>query len=196
MLLTHPPFAPPPGSPGWDPRAADGGERGDPRHFPAMVAHADRVVGRLVAALEELGLRERTLIIFTGDNGTPRAITSRWAGRAVRGGKGATTDAGTHVPLIASWPGVIPQGAVRDDLVDSTDFLPTVLEAARAPLPAGLVPDGRSFLPQLRGEPGDPRRWVYSWYARDGGPAAVESARTRRYKLYRDGRFYEVAADP
>jgi arylsulfatase A len=195
MLLTHAPFEPPPGSPGWDPRAAGGGEQGDPRHFPAMVAHADRVVGRIVAALEELGLRERTLVIFTGDNGSPRGMPARLAGREVRGGKGETTDAGTRVPLLVSWPGVIAPGTVRDDLVDSTDFLPAILDAARVPLPAGLVPDGRSFLPQLRGEPGNPRRWVYSWFSRDGGLPAVESARTRRFKLYGDGRFFDVAAD-
>jgi len=196
MLLTHAPFEPTPGSPDWDPRAAGGGERGDVKHFPAMVAHADKLVGKLTALLEELGLRESTLVLFTGDNGTARAITSRFLGRDVRGGKGEMTDAGTRVPLIASWPGVIPAGARSTDLVDSTDFFPTVLDAARVAVPQGLAIDGRSFLPSLRGEKGGAREWIYSWYSRDGGAVGRELARDQRFKLYSDGRFYEVAIDP
>ncbi|HVR75717.1 MAG TPA: sulfatase-like hydrolase/transferase [Planctomycetota bacterium] len=197
MLLPHAPFEPTPGSAAWDPKSrgvAPG--QGNRKHFADMVAHADRLVGRVVALLDELGLREKTLVIFTGDNGTARAITSRLGARGVRGGKGLTTDAGTRVPLIASWPGVVPRGAVSRDLVDSTDFFPTLLEAAGVPLPAGLTLDGRSFHPQLRGEKGRPREWVYSWFSRDGGPTGVESARTQRFKLYGDGRLFDVAADP
>ncbi|MGH7378167.1 MAG: sulfatase-like hydrolase/transferase, partial [Candidatus Methylomirabilales bacterium] len=148
MILTHPPFEPTPDSHDWDPRArgaAGGG--GDPRHFPAMVAHADKLVGRLLQLLDELHLREKTLVIFTADNGSPRAIRSQLGGREVRGGKGLMTDAGTRVPLIASWPGVVPSGSVCRDHIDGTDFLPTLLEAAGAPPPEGLRPDGRSFLP-------------------------------------------------
>jgi arylsulfatase A len=196
MLLTHAPFEPTPDSAGWDPKSA-GAEGGgsDPKHFPAMVRYADKLVGKMVAALDDLGIRERTLLLFTGDNGTARAIVSRWRGREVRGGKGLTHAGGTHVPLIASWPGVVPAGAVCRDLIDATDFLPTLLEAAGLPLPAGFSPDGRSFLPQLRGQRGKPREWTYSWYSRDGGPDGVESAFDGRFKLYRDGRFFDVDAD-
>ncbi|MBI4601897.1 MAG: sulfatase-like hydrolase/transferase [Planctomycetes bacterium] len=196
MILTHAPFEPTPVSAGWDPKARGAEGQSDRRHFPDMVAYADAVVGRVLATLGELGLREKTLVIFTGDNGTGKAIVSRLGGREVRGGKGETTGAGTHVPLIASWPGTVPAGRVSSDLVDSTDFFPTLLEAAGVPAPEGLALDGRSFLPQLRGERGQPREWSYSWFSRDGGPAGVESARTQRFKLYGDGRFFDVEADP
>ncbi len=74
-----------------------------------MVAHMDKEVGRIIARLESLGLRENTLVIFTGDNGTDVPIVSMMNGRPVAGGKGKPTDAGTRVPLIANWPGVVKE---------------------------------------------------------------------------------------
>jgi arylsulfatase A len=100
-----------------------------------------------------------------------------------------------HVPLIASWPGQIASGKVSSDLVDSTDFLPTICEAAGVSIAAAGKIDGRSFLPQLRGETGQPRQWVYSWYSPRGEPLR-ELAFNQRYKLYRGGEFYDVIADP
>ena len=132
----------------------------------------------LVGSGIPLGLAEKTLILFTCDNGTAAGIESRIGDRFVTGGKGRMTDAGTHVPLIARWPGVIAPGSVSRDLIDFSDFLPTLLDAAGAPAPEGL--DGRSFLPQLRGEKGTPREWVYSWYARDGGTVGQELVRSAR----------------
>ena len=113
----------------------------------------------------------------------------------VPGGKGRPTDAGTRVPLIANGPGVRP-GRVSKDLVDFSDFLPTICQAAGVTVPEKLTIDGRSFLPQLRGEKGNPREWIYCWNSRGGGPKAQhEFARDQRYKLYRNGRFYDVAED-
>jgi arylsulfatase A len=114
----------------------------------------------------------------------------------VAGGKGTTTDAGTHVPLIGNWPGKVPAGRVSRDLVDSTDFLPTMLEATGVERPRDLALDGQSFFPQLLGKTGKPRAWTYCWYSQAGGPTGVEFARTQRFKLYGDGRFYDVSADP
>lgn len=71
---------------------------------------------------------------------------------------------GTHVPLVAYWKGHRPAGAVIDDLIDFTDFYPTLAEAAAAKLAADDPIDGRSFLPRLRGEPGNPRDWVLWHY--------------------------------
>lgn len=196
-ILTHDPFQPTPDSPDWDPRAR--GEKGNhhPRHFPDMVAYLDKLVGRVVRRLEETGLLERTLLLFTGDNGPHPSITSILNGAPYRGGKGSTTRAGMHVPLIACWPGVIPPGRVGRDLIDSTDFLPTIAEAAGLTLPSDLTIDGRSFFPQLRGEQGKPREWIYCWYSRDGGEQAHrEFAATTRFKLYRDGTFFDLEDDP
>ena len=198
MILTHAPFQPTPASPNWDPKAVGESVHNDPENFPAMVAYTDKVVGELVETLERHGLREKTLILFLGDNGTGTAITSMLGDRAVRGGKGKTTDNGFHVPLIANWPGAIAPGGVSGDLVDSTDFLPTICEAAGVAIPSSLEPDGRSFLPRLRGDSANPRDWIYCWYARDGGASAdpdKEFAMDARFKLYRDGRLFEYPQD-
>lgn len=200
MILTHCPFWPTPASAEWaDPDARKPGHpyKGRPEHFGDMVSYMDHIVGRIVDKVDELGLAERTLILFTGDNGTDHPIVSMCNGRRVAGEKGSLTDGGTRVPFIARWKGRTPVGKVTDDLVDFSDFLPTMLEVAGVPKPADLPLDGRSFAPQLRGEEGDPRDWIYCWYFRNGKPdqRGGEWARTRRYKLYKDGRFYDVAND-
>jgi arylsulfatase A len=88
-------------------------------------------------------------------------------------------------------------GQVNAELVDSTDFLPTLCEAAGARLPSSLAIDGRSFLPQLLGQRANPRKWIYCWYAKNGGPTAkAEFAMTRALKLYRDGRAFDLTKDP
>ena len=154
-------------------------------------------MGKLVARLEELGLRNNTLLLFVGDNGTGRGTRSMMGDRVVIGGKGTTTEAGMHVPLIASWPGKAAAGRVSEDLVDSTDFLPTLLEAADVQPPAGLKLDGRSFWPQLSGEPGQPREWIYSWYSprQDANTNIREFAFNQHYKLYRHGEFFNLQQD-
>jgi arylsulfatase A len=197
MMLTHAPYQSTPDSADWNPRAR--GEKGgrDEKHFGDMVAYMDKMIGRLVAKLDELGIRDETLIMFLGDNGTGREIVSRFKGQPYRGGKGSTTARGTHVPLIANWPKRIRAGQVSGELVDSTDFLPTLCEEAGVELPASPPIDGRSFLQLLVGEPGNPREWIYCWYAKNGGPTAkAEFAMTKTLKLYRDGRAFDLANDP
>lgn len=197
MALTHGPFNPTPNSPEWE-----SGDRleNDPRFFGDMVEYMDVVVGRIVAKLDELGLRERTLILFYSDNGSPREVESRMGDDVIQGGKGYLTDAGTRVPLIANWQGVCPPGRVIDDLVDSTDFIPTMIEATAAKPLNGTVLDGRSFLPQIRGEAGNPREWVLVDH--DPHPGWDKEkftherfARDQRFKLYGDGRLFDIPAD-
>jgi arylsulfatase A len=161
MILTHSPYQATPDSPDWDPKLV--GERAGQanRHFGEMVEYMDKMIGRIVAKLDELGIRENTLLIFIGDNGTGKGVKSMMGDKVVMGNKGSMTHTGTHVPCIASFPGKIASGKVCSDLVDSTDFLPTLCEAAGAPLPEGLKIDGRSFWPQLKGEKGTPRDWRY-----------------------------------
>ena len=184
MVLVHPPFEPTPSQ-----RAA-GDARRAPENFPAMIEHMDRTVGRIVGALEELGLLESTLIIFTADNGSPRQVSTRIGGREVPGAKGTVTHAGTHVPLIASWKGTTPAGRVSPAPVDLTDIVPTIAEVTGAKLPAGTVIDGRSFAPILRGETVAPRSWVFSQLGTD------RFARDARWILHGDGRLYDIARDP
>jgi arylsulfatase A len=202
MMLTHGPFDPTPDSADYDPAAKGEGRRqgqasDKARHFAEMVAYADKLIGKAVATLDANGLREKTLVVIVGDNGTGRGIQSRMGDRVVDGGKGKTADTGTHVPLIVNRPGAVPAGRVCPDLVDSTDFLPTLVEHAGLKLPDGHLCDGQSFAPQLRGESGTPRPWIYCWYERDGkrdNPS--EHVRDQHYKLYRGGRFYDVVNDP
>jgi len=199
MILTHAPYDPTPDSPDYNapPRARKQGkkDRGTDPHFADMVAYMDKLVGKLVAKLDALGLRENTLVVFVGDNGTGKGTRSMMGDKVVLGGKGEPTAAGMHVPLIASWPGKAARGKVCSDLVDSTDFLPTVCEAAGVPVPAGLTIDGRSFLPQVFGEKGKPRDWYYCWYA-PRGKFVTEFAATAQYKLTRAGDFYDLGKDP
>ncbi len=95
-----------------------------------MVEYIDKLMGRVIDKLDELVLRENTLVIFTSDNGTEQGVTSIVNGEEFVGGKLTSTDAGTRVPLIANWPGVIPEGVVNDDLVCFTYFFPTLAEVA------------------------------------------------------------------
>ena len=196
-MLTHGPFQPTPDSANWNPKATGEAVGNNVKHFADMTAYMDKMIGRLTAKLDELGLRENTLILFIGDNGTGKGITSRMGDRVVLGGKGTTTSAGMHVPFIASWKGTIPAGRVNKDLIDSSDFLPTICEAAGMTATADLKLDGKSFLAQLRGDKGKPRDWFYCWYAPNGGPKAQqEFAASAQYKLYRGGALYDYVADP
>jgi arylsulfatase A len=169
----------------------------DVKHFADMTAYMDKMIGRVVAKLDELGLRENTVIMFLGDNGTHPTVTSRFKGTDYQGGKGTGTARGTHVPFIANWPGKIPAGKVNKDLIASVDYLPTLCELAGTKVPAALKIDGRSFLPQLLGQKGEPREAMYLWYARNGGGTATfEFAQSTTHKLHRDGKFYDLTADP
>ena len=222
MLLTHLPLVPTPANRGQAAAGKAGPKKKakDPRLFAGMVEYADALVGRIVAALDKLGLRENTLIVFTGDNGTPRGITSRMGRRVVKGGKGSMADTGSHVPLIANWVGTatkaapldtpvavrgvsngapldtpvavrgVSNGAVCDDLVDFSDVLPTFADAAGAAVPRGHTLDGRSFLPQLRGRTGNPRDWVYIQLGKRW------AVRTKQWKLHSSRRLFGLTADP
>ena len=195
MMLTHAPYQPTPDSRDWDPKAT-GEEKKNNKYFADMVTYMDKLVGRLVKQVDDAGIRDNTLILFTGDNGTGRGVTSRFKGGDYPGGKGLTTARGMHVPLIANWPGKTPAGRTNDDLIDSTDFVPTICAAAGAKIPDTLRIDGQSFLPQLKGEAGRPREWIYTWYSQNPGSPIREFVASKEYKLYRNGRFFNLKKDP
>ncbi|MDR2849709.1 MAG: sulfatase-like hydrolase/transferase [Verrucomicrobiota bacterium] len=196
MVLAHSPFQPSPDSPAWD-KKLTGEKLSNPKHFKSMTEYLDKNVGRIVKKLEETGLSEKTLVIFLGDNGTGREITSQFKGAPYRGGKGFTNESGMHVPFIASFPGKIKPGAVNTNLVDSTDFLPTIAEAAGIALTKGVPYDGFSFYPQLLGRTATPREWIYSWYLGQKAPGNEEVfAFDHGLKLYKQGTVFNVADDP
>jgi arylsulfatase A-like enzyme len=195
MALPHWPMVPTPRSSAW----ADPARRLEENvnHFPDMVAYLDEIVGRLVQQVTDLGLREKTLILFYSDNGTDRRIKSRWNGREVQGGKGETTQNGIRVPLIASWPGTVKPGTCRD-LIDPTDFLPTLAELAGHAVPADYGAEGLSFAGALAGNETRKRRQAcFFWY--DPRPGWDKEKFSRQifaldhdYKLFSDGRFLAI----
>jgi arylsulfatase A len=173
-------------------------------NFTDMVAYCDKIVGRFLDTLERLKLHDNTIFIFTGDNGAEHTIVSRLNGRTIRGDKGRSTAAGTHVPLIVAGPG-IPAGRIVNDLVDFTDFLPTLADATGSRLPSGIPFDGQSFWPQLTGAKGRPRETIFNYYFPRPYSKAFNSpyrhpevryAFDHRYKLYGDGRLFDTEADP
>ena len=197
MALPHWPMVPTPDSPEWNDPSKRNVE--EVRYFKDMAEYTDKCVGRVVDKIDELGIAENTLVIFFADNGTHLKVTSQTKSGPVAGGKGETTDAGTHVPLICRQPGTIKPG-VNDNLVDSTDFLATILDAADHPLPSDTFTDGLSFYPQLLGQDVATRGWVFCHF--DPRPGwdkdrfrLLRFARDKRYKLYDDGRMYDVPND-
>jgi arylsulfatase A len=190
MVLTHSPFIHTPDSSSTKLKSQQA--------FADMVVYMDKIVGRIIAKLEALKLMENTIVIFTGDNGTHQRIKTKTVDGTVKGGKSTMPDAGTRVPLIVLWKGKTPAGTVSRDLVDFSDFFSTFADAGGVSVTPDMGVDGRSFLPQLKGEKGNPRNWVFCHYQpfwAYGNKNQNRFVRTQQYKLYVDGRFYDVPAD-
>jgi arylsulfatase A-like enzyme len=133
--------------------------------YAAMVQSLDQNVGRLMRALDELKLTERTIIVFLSDNGgvhwtARREHDAQDASRDIpitsntplRGGKATTYEGGTREPCVVIWPGITKPGSVSDSVIQSTDFAPTFVELLRLPVPSGPSFDGKSFASALRGQ--------------------------------------------
>jgi arylsulfatase A len=198
MIPPHFPFQPTPDSEEWDPTESREYPKKEWRDewFVDMVTYTDKVVGKVIDKLEALGLRENTLVLFTGDNGTYHGMESQFKGSTYVGGKGHTQDNGTHVPLIVNWPGVTPEGKVSQSLVDFSDMLPTIAEVAGISVPKKWGVDGISFASEVRGKAPSTREWIYCWYQRDGRrDDASEHVRDQRFKVYGDGRAFDVVED-
>ena len=194
LVLTHDPYVPAPSS---GDTTAEEKSKDDTKWFGDMVEYTDTIVGRLLACIERNGIAGNTLVIFTGDNGTRLGVTSQTVDGPVTGAKGLTTAGGTHVPLIAKWPGKSASGATCRDLIDFTDVFPTLSEAAGVPMPKDHPLDGRSFLPQIEGKSGNPREWIFCHYApKWGGRPHRRWVMDHRWKLYEDGAFHDLRQDP
>lgn len=139
------------------------------------VVYMDKLVGKLLAVLDRLKLRNNTLVVFAGDNGTWQLVYQRCTigGQVLSGCKQSLLEGGALVPCIASWPGRAPAGQVTAGLISLCDFYPTFATLAGAKLPAGVTIDGRDFAPQLLGRTAVwPRDWIFvqlgrHWYNRD-----------------------------
>ena len=195
MVLTHDPFVPTPDNAEFNSFNAES-KTNDPMYFGEMVRYMDKLVGRIVKKTEALGLRENTLILFIGDNGTDRDVTSLVNGEVLQGDKGNTTDAGTRVPFIANWKGTIKSGSVNKNLVDFTDFLPSLVDVAGAELQADFQTDGQSFYDQLLGKTSTGRDWIYCHYAPNWGKFEPRDyVQNTDWKLYGNGEIYNLVKD-
>jgi len=175
MILTHGPLTTTPDRPD---------ATGKDRHT-AMVKYTDTLLGRLVAKLDETGLRKQTIIVWTTDNGTSGGISNRMQGRMVSGAKGRTLENGTCEPFIVNGPGLVPEGVVSDALGDFTDLLPTFAELAGAELPDGVTLDGKSQAAHWLGKADDgPRDWIMAMGG--GGGTYDENGRVINRHVYRD----------
>jgi len=158
---------------------------GDPG-YAAMVQSMDENIGRLLAALDEEGLAENTIVAFTSDNGgLSTAEGSPTCNAPLSEGKGWMYDGGTREPLIVRWPGVTRPDSICDVPVTSTDFYPTFLEAAGLPPIPEQHCDGVSIAPLLRGEGRLDRKaifWHYPHYSNQGGTPGC-SVRAGDWKL-------------
>ena len=198
MALTHDPFEPTPFSEEF--ASYDSKKRmNDPAIFPEMVTYMDHLVGRIIKKVADLGMAENTLILFIGDNGTDRDVVSQVNGRSLQGNKGYTNDLGTHVPMFAYWPGKISAGSINQNLIDFTDFVPTLLEVAGADTKKEeQVLDGISFYPQLMGKakPKNIREWVFCHYDPNWGNFEAKTfIHNTTLKLYKNGEIYRLTDD-
>lgn len=165
-------------------------ESGAPASLRNMVTYMDALVGRIVTSVDELGIAENTLVVFLGDNGTDVAAPRRTREGTVTGGKRTHDDGGTHLPLIARWPGSVPAGSVANDLVDVVDLFPTFCELAGVALPEGKPMDGRSFAGRLLREEPLPREVTVAGYQKKF------SVFDGKYRLVSDGTVLDARELP
>ncbi len=163
---------------------------GPPDRFPGMMAALDEAVGRILSALDQSGLAERTLVIFTSDNGGKQH--SNMAGLAR--GKGEVWEGGIRVPAFARWPNVIPAGVTTRQAATTLDWTATMVAAAGASPHPSYPPDGIDLLPVLSG--GSPIDRTIFWRSDRAKQLAV---RRGNWKYLRDGEseyLFDLVLDP
>jgi len=185
MNLIHTPFISPPGlkelAESEYPRDLGKNERINGH----MVTYTDGIVGRLLESLQDLGLDDNTLVLFTGDNGTVGNLTNRLGDFHLVGGKRTMNEAGTRVPLIARFPGKIPPGK-RTSFFTLMDVLPTLAAVAEISIEHEI--DGMDLSHNLFGLPGVDREFFKMAFEGD-----CYFVRDDRFRLHEDGRFYDVS---
>ena len=203
MALTHGPLVPTPD----EPKITTGKDK-----LKAMVRYTDKLVGRLVNTLDDLKIRDRTLVIFTTDNGTSGGIRGTVNGRRPSGGKASKFEGGVCQPFIVNCPGLVHGDRETDALTDFSDLLPTFAELGQAKLPKGVTLDGKSFAPLLLGRADDsPRDWIMALGhgagrldkngVRGTNDFADRVLRDKRYKVWLEHEpkitaLYDLKSDP
>jgi arylsulfatase A-like enzyme len=171
------------------------------RNYAAMITRLDRDVGRILDLIGELGLDQRTLVIFTSDNGSyqgsPIPIEFFDSNGPLRGGKRDVYEGGIRIPFIARWAGEIPAGRVSDHVLAFWDVMPTLAEVAGLPAPEGI--DGISMLSALKGEPAPEHEYLY-WDYGHRRPKYAQAVRAGNWKGVRVGarsplELYDLSSD-
>lgn len=181
--------------------------------YAAMVESMDDAVGTLLDALDHLGIAEKTIVIFTADNGGNRYNeidgTTPTSNRPLRGGKATMFEGGVRVPGVIVWPGMTKPGSRSDTPIQSEDYWPTLHEGLQLPNEAGAVRDGISVLPALKGE-AMPERPLFRYFPHDPGvpdwlPPSVSVSRGdwKLIRIFHGGEngahrhlLYDLAKDP
>jgi arylsulfatase A-like enzyme len=171
--------------------------------YAAMVEAMDLAVGKVLTKLDELGLRENTLVIFTSDNGgLSTSEGSPTSNHPLRAGKGWLYEGGIREPLIVRWPAVVKAGSVIHSPVSSPDFFPTLLAATNTRPQPGQVLDGVSLMPLLKSDelPERPLFWHYPHYGNQGGApgAAIRRGSWKLIHWMEDDRaeLFDLSKDP
>lgn len=157
--------------------------------YLAMITRMDDMVGRLLATLDELQLTERTIVLFSSDNGGAGPARNE----PLQGHKSSLWEGGLRVPLLVRYPGKLPAGRVCDEFLTTLELLPTFANLAGAKTPEGVVLDGFDLLPVLAGEQPSPRTKMF-WEHSSG-----RAARVGRFKWLDAGKnrgLFDVVADP
>lgn len=182
----------------YEQKAAGGGERREDPAYAATIEAVDENVGRIVAALDELGVADETYVIFTSDNGGLDRATA-----PLKGGKGQLYEGGIRVPLVMTGPAVAKPGSTSTFPVASIDIYPTLLGLSGSEPPRGQPLDGVSLAPLLRGEPAPkprPMFWHFPCYVGKAPPAsAIRVGDLKLIELFEDGgriELYDLAVDP
>lgn len=184
MVLPHGPFVKTP-----DDQEADTIQE----KYAAMVTYMDKLVGKVRQKVEALDLADHTVIIFLADNGTNTKIESLYRGQVVQGAKGKTIQGATHVPLIV-WGGPVSSGRTSA-LVDINDIFPTLM-ALTGTSHSSHLKDGRNLVPDILGREGDDKPIFIHYEPRFEGYNRARYAFDHRWKLYEDGRLYDMLNDP
>ncbi|MBX6315431.1 MAG: sulfatase-like hydrolase/transferase [Isosphaeraceae bacterium] len=172
--------------------------------YAAMATRLDKCVGRVVTALEQSGLAEETLIVFTSDHGatfeTGNQGTSAFhdSNRPFRGQKRTLWEGGIRVPALAVWPGQIPAGAVSDEVMHMTDLFPTLLAAAGGEPESSWHVDGLNLLPVWRGKAHVPERTLFWEWRTEGSDQLAAMRGEKKLVITQKGKpeLFDVVKDP
>lgn len=192
MVLVHSPFQPTPDHPDFADFPAND-HASDTAYFKSMVEYTDKMVGKVLDKLESEGLAENTLVLFVGDNGTHPKIKTETLAGPIWGNKGQSNEYGTHVPFLAYWKGKT-KTAKSAQLVDLTDVRATLAEL----FSVTNKTEGYTLMPALTEGKATGRDFVFCSYHPGWGGGKfpdVDYLQTEQYKVYKDGRVFDLQKD-